>query len=157
MNNQSIHHRTVIPALMIALVLGCFSLSPAAQAAGRPSIVGLWNAEFFQSTGGFLFKTHVQWHSDGLEFDINSIAPGAVCMGVFKTAADGTVHLHHVIFTFDANGVVNGSIDETQLNTVASDGNSYSGTFDEKFYDVNGNFLFEATGTLTATRITVER
>lgn len=78
-------------------------------------------------------------------------------MGVFKTASDGTVHLHHVIFTFDANGVVNGSIDETQLKTVARDGNSYSGTNDQKFYDLNGNFLFELTGTQTATRITVER
>lgn len=146
-----------MPALLIALVMGCFGLIPAAQAANRPSIVGLWEAQYFQSTGEFLFKTHVQWHSDGLEFDINSIYPGAVCMGVFKTAADGTVHLHHVIFTYDANGVLNGSIDETQLNTVSADGSTYSGTNDQKFYDLNGNFLFELTGTQTATRITVER
>ena len=87
----------------------------------------------------------------------NAIAPGAVCQGTFKTAANGIVHLHHLVFTYDTNGVVNGHIDETQLNTVSDDGNSYSGTFDQKFYDLDGNFLFELTGTQTATRITVER
>jgi len=157
MQNQNIHYTRTVPALLIALVLCCFGFSPAAQA-GRPSIVGLWNVQYFQSTGEFLFQTYDQWHSDGLEFEVNSIAPGAVCQGTFKQApSDGTVHLFHVIFTFDSNGVLNGHIDETQTNTVSSDGNTYSGTFDQKFYDLSGNFLFEATGTQTATRLTVER
>jgi hypothetical protein len=157
MQNQIIHYKRTIPALLIALVLGCFGLSPSVQAAGRPSIVGLWNVQYFQGTQ-FLFQTYDQWHSDGLEFEVNSIAPGAVCQGTFKqSAAIGTVHLFHVIFTFDASGVLNGHIDETQTNTVSSDGNTYSGTNDQKFYDLNGNLLFEATGTQTATRLTVER
>jgi hypothetical protein len=157
MQTQIIHYKRTIPALLIALVLGCFGLSPSVQAAGRPSIVGLWNVQYFQGTQ-FLFQTYDQWHSDGLEFEVNSIAPGAVCQGTFKqSAATGTVHLFHVIFTFDASGVLNGHIDETQTNTVSSDGNTYSGTNDQKFYDLNGNLLFEATGTQTATRLTVER
>jgi hypothetical protein len=156
MQNQIIHYKRTIPALLIALVLGCFGLSPSVQAAGRPSIVGLWNVQYFQGTQ-FLFQTYDQWHSDGLEFEVNSIAPGAVCQGTFKQASDGTVHLFHVIYTFDASGVFNGHIDETQTNTVSSDGNTYSGTNDQKFYDLNGNLLFEATGTQTATRLTVER
>ena len=157
MQNQNTHYTRTIPALLIALVLGCFGLSPAAQAAGRPSIVGLWNVQYFQGTD-FLFQTYDQWHSDGLEFEVNSIYPGAVCQGTFKqSAATGTVQLLHVIFTFDASGVLNGHIDETQTNTVSSDGNTYSGTNDQKFCDLSGNFLFEATGTQTATRLTVER
>jgi len=41
-------------------------------------------------------------------------------------------------------------------NTVVStDRNSFDGTYDQKFYDANGNFLFEDTGTVHATRISV--
>ena len=50
----------------------------------------------------------------------------------------------------------NGRILETQANTVSPDGSTYSGNFDQKFYDLNGNFLFEVTGTVTATRITAQ-
>jgi hypothetical protein len=32
---------------------------------------------------------------------------------------------------------------------------TYAGTFDFKFYDVNGNLVKEVTGDTTATRITV--
>jgi hypothetical protein len=157
MQNHNVSYLRIVPALLIALAMGCIGLAPAAQAARRPSIVGLWDVQYYQSTGDFLFQTYDQWHSDGLEFEVNSIAPGAVCQGTFKTAANGIVHLHHLVFTYDTNGVVNGHIDETQLNTVSDDGNSYSGTFDQKFYDLDGNFLFELTGTQTAIRITLER
>ncbi len=101
-----------------------------------------------------MFETYDQWHSDGLEFEVNSIAPGAVCQGTYKTMGNGTVHLYHVIYTYDGSGVFNGRILETETNTVGADGKTYQGTFDQKFYDLSGNFLFEATGTLTATRIT---
>ena len=37
--------------------------------------------------------------------------------------------------------------------TFSADGQSYSGTYARKFYDVNGNFLFEDDGTLTAERL----
>jgi hypothetical protein len=156
MKNRNIRYTRAIPGLLIALVLLCFGLSSATQAAGRPSIVGLWNVHYFQD-GTELFETYDQWHSDGLEFEVNSIAPGAVCQGTFKQAANGTVYLYHVIYTFDANGVFNGRILETQTNTVSADGSTYAGTFDQKFYDLSGNFLFEATGTQTATRLTVQR
>jgi hypothetical protein len=66
---------------------------------------------------------------------------------------NGTVQLYHVAYTFDATGVFNGRILETQTNTVSADGSTYSGNFDRKFYDLNGNFLLELRGTLTATRI----
>ena len=150
------YYTKIIPALLIALVMACFGLSSAVQAADRPSIVGLWNVHYFQGETE-LFQTYDQWHSDGLEFEVNSIHPGAVCQGTFKTASDGTVHLFHVIFTYDAGGVLSGHIDETQLNTVSPDNSTYSGTFDQKFYDLSGNFLFELTGTQTASRLTVQR
>src|SRR4030095_1630500 len=154
MTKRNIHSRRTVPALLIALVLGCFGLSPSAQAGARSSIVGLWNVDYYQGTTE-LFQTYDQWHSDGLEFEVNGIAPGAVCQGTFEQLGNGTVHLFHVIWTFDASGVCNVHIEETQTNTVSADSQTYAGTFDQKFYDLGGNFLFEATGTLTATRITV--
>jgi hypothetical protein len=81
---------------------------------------------------------------------------GAVCQGVWKQVAPNGAKLFHVIWTFDANGVLAGHIEETQTNTVTRDGNTYEGTFDQKFYDLNGNFTGEATGTLTATRLSVD-
>jgi hypothetical protein len=39
------------------------------------------------------------------------------------------------------------------IASVSSDGQSYSGTYARFFYDVNGNFLFEDDGTLTAERL----
>jgi hypothetical protein len=36
--------------------------------------------------------------------------------------------------------------EETQTNTVSADGKTYQGTYDVKFYDLNGNFLFEDYG-----------
>lgn len=153
MHNQTHYYRKTLPALF-ALALLCLGLPPAAQAA-RSSIVGLWNVHYFQGSTQ-LFETYDQWHSDGLEFEVNSIAPGAVCQGTFKQMGNGTVQLYHVIYTFDASGVFNGRILETQTNTVSADGKTYGGTFDQKFYDLSGNFLFEVTGTVTATRITVQ-
>jgi hypothetical protein len=103
MKNRNIRCTRAIPSLLIALGLLCLGLSPATQAAGRPSIVGLWNVHYFQDTTE-LFQTYDQWHSDGLEFEVNSIYPGAVCQGTFKQTASGIVHLFHVVWTFDTSG-----------------------------------------------------
>ena len=119
MKNQNIRYTRAIPGLLIALALLCFGLLSTAQAAGRPSIVGLWNVHYFQGTTE-LFQTYDQWHSDGLEFEVNSIYPGAVCQGTFKQTANGIVQLFHVVYTFDASGVFNGHIEETQTNTVSA-------------------------------------
>lgn len=116
------------------------------------TIVGLWNVHYF--SGGTEVQTYDQLHSDGLEFEVNSIFPGAVCQGVF-TQEDGMVNLHHVIWTYDANGALNGHIEERQANTVNREGNGYHGTFDDKICDLNGNLLGEMKGTLRSTRLTV--
>ena len=155
MRNQSTHHTKLIPGLVIACALAICGFSSVAQASGQTSIVGLWNVHYFQGSTQ-LFETYDQWHSDGLEFEVNSIAPGAVCQGTFKTMRNGTVHLYHIIYTYDANGVFNGRILETQTNTVSADGKTYGGTFDQKVYDLSGNFLTEVTGRVTATRVTVQ-
>ena len=60
---------------------------------------------------------------------------------------------HFVAWTFDSSGVLNGHWEESQTNTVSADRKSYAGTYDTKFYDLNDNFLFEDSGTLSATRL----
>jgi hypothetical protein len=157
MNNQNSQRKMKIPALLIALVLACLGLAPAAQAAGHPSIVGLWSVHYVSTTGGPEVFTYDQWFSDGLDIETPNIVVGPPCQGTFKVAANGTVHLYHVAWTFDSTGASSGHWEENLLATVSSDGQSYSGTYTRSFYDVNGNFLFEDDGTLTATRLTVQR
>lgn len=154
MKKSKINHTKVLAALCAAVLLACFGLSSSAQAAPHASIVGLWNVHYFQGSTQ-LFETYDQWHSDGLEFEVNSIAPGAVCQGTYTQGTNGVVHLYHVIYTFDANGVFNGRILETQTNTVSADGTTYSGSFDQKVYDLSGNLLADVAGTVTATKVTV--
>jgi hypothetical protein len=141
----------------ILLVLGCFAVSPAVQAAGRHPIVGLWSVHYVSTTGGPEVFTFDQWHSDGLEFEVAGLAPGVMCQGTFKQAPDGSIHDYHIAWTFDSTGAPSGYWDENMVVTVSADGQSYSGTYARSFYDVNGNFLFEDDGTLTATRLSVEQ
>jgi hypothetical protein len=141
----------------ILLVFGCVALSPTVQAAGHRSIVGMWSVHYVSTTGGPEALTFDQWHSDGLEFETANLAPGLMCQGTYKQAPDGSYHDYHIAWTFDATGAPSGYWDENMVVTVSDDGQSYSGTYARFFYDVNGNFLFEDDGTLTATRLRVEQ
>ena len=151
MKNRNMHYRRTIPALLIALVLGCFLPSPAVQAQNSQTIVGLWFVRYFHGTTPF-FQSFEQWHSDGQEFEVADLAPGAVCQGTF-TQTGGTVQLFHVGWNFDQSGVLTGYFTETQTNTVSNDDSRYHGTFDLKNFDMSGNFLSEDSGTLKATRL----
>ena len=144
-------------ALLLGLVLSCFSLASTAQATGHRSIVGLWNVHYVSTMGLGDAVTYDQWHSDGLEFEVAGLAPGVMCQGTYKQASDGSYHNYHVAWTFDTTGVLNGYWDSTLIVAVSADGQSYSGTYTRDFYDLNGNFLFEDNGTLTATRLNVTR
>jgi hypothetical protein len=157
MKNENIRHDTMTRGLLIAFTLACFSVLPAAQAAGRHSIVGLWSVHYVSTTGGPEAFSFDQWHSDGLEFEVAGFAPGTTCQGTYKQASNGSYHNYHVAWTFDTTGAPSGYWDENLIATVSNDGTTYSGTYARKFYDTNGNFLFEDDGTLTATRLTVER
>ena len=157
MQKEHNHYKIIIPVLLATLVLACLGLAPAAHASGKRSIVGMWNVHYVSTTGGPEVFTFDQWHSDGLEFEVAGLAPGAMCQGVYKRATDGSYHNNHLAWTFDSSGVLNGYWDENLVVSVGADGQSYSGTFVQDFYDLNGNFLFENDGTLTATRITPER
>jgi hypothetical protein len=122
------------------------------------SIVGLWYVVFV--SGGQVFDVgYDQWHSDGTEV-LNDTAPpqpangaGTVCLGVYTQTEAGTIKLKHPFWSFDANGNFAGSGRFSETITLDSEGNSYHGSFVFTAYDVSGNIIFQATGTLTGKRM----
>ena len=83
---QSKHYyRKTLPAL-VALVLACFGLTRPPKPPGVESIVGLWNVHYFRARHS-CYATYDQWHSDGLEFEVNSIRAGRNLPGNLQ--ADG--------------------------------------------------------------------
>ncbi len=141
-------------AFCVAALLTCTGLASAAHAGPQRSIVGLWSVINVSNAGGPTIPSYVQWHSDGLEIEIAGLFLGAVCQGTFKQTGDGVVHLYHVAYTFDTAGALNGNFVTRATDKVSANGKTYSGTYTKDFYDLNGNFLFEDTGTQTATLLT---
>ncbi len=123
------------------------------------SIVGLWHVVY--TSGGSVFnETLDQWHIDGTEFEnaYLPVAQGNICFGVWKPIGTRTVRLHHIGWTYDSTKVAtaNGTFTLDETNTVSKGGNSYTGTFTFKVFDLKGEQQGEAiTGTIAATRITV--
>jgi len=127
------------------------------QQPGSNSIVGLWHVTY--KSGGELFYDALdQWHGDGTELENANVPPiyGNVCMGVWTQSADGTIQLSHIGWSFNADGSSAGYFTLGEANRVGSTGNTYSGEFEYRAYDVDGNFLGALRGTLSAQRISVK-
>jgi len=121
------------------------------------SIVGFWQVSLIVG-GQTVLHTMKTWHEDGTEYDNADLPPtgGNVCEGAWVSTGRRTVHNVHLGWTFDANSNPSGMFVETEDDKVARDGNSYTGPFDQKFYDVNGQLVNELSGTVSATRVTAE-
>jgi hypothetical protein len=151
---------------------------PGVERAQEPAtIVGLWYVEYTAtySTSGPLpipvvppgsfpfnqsFKT---WHSDGTEWENAFLPPtgGNICMGVWKHTANASVKLHHTGVMWGPDGTMAAIFTEDEIVRVAPDGMTYSGSWDFKIHaptDVlgTGTVLQEISGTVAATRITVQ-
>ena len=158
MKNQNGQDRRKIAALIMAVTLTCLS-SPIVQAEedgdedDGGAIVGLWQ-EHYTSNFGPQFDTYSQWHSDGLEIESPSFSLGQ-CQGTFKRVAARTFKLFHVGWL--PGGGPNGSVrfELRELNTVSLNHNSFHGTYDQKFFDANGNLVLEDAGKIHATRLSV--
>ena len=127
----------------------------AVQTNNTNPIVGLWHVTY-TAEGQLFYEAFDTWHSDGTEIENANLSPteGNICMGVWKKVGS-SIHLTHVGWAFDNNGNPAGMFTLTEKNAVGNNGNSYRGTFDYKAYDPNGNLIQEVTGTLSATRISV--
>jgi len=162
MNRLQIRCITTVPALLLGLTLACLS-SLTAQGADKESgqsrgtqgsaIVGLWHVQYHGDLEGL--ESFDQWYSDGLEFEVANEAPGVVCQGTWEQVGRFGVQLFHTGWNYDSNGQLTGYFNETQTITVSLDGQTYDGTYDLKDYDTTGHQLDELTGTLHATRLSV--
>lgn len=138
---------TILPAAMLA--------KNSARAGAKPTIVGLWHDVHTASDGTLFLEGYDTWHDDGTEDELGNLPPatGELCVGVY-TKHGKTIDLTaHVTFLYDMSGDYQGTLDLVEQNKVASDGNSYTGTFDAKFYDTTGTLFNEVTGTTTADRL----
>ena len=119
------------------------------------SIVGLWHDVHTASDGTLFLEGYDSWNRTGTENELGNLPPatGALCVGVWKQRGKMVDLLAHVAWLYDLNNNFIGTLDITQQNKVSEDGNTYTGTFDAKFYDPSGNQFQEVTGTTAAERI----
>ena len=131
------------------------------------SIVGLWHVIYTVTPPSpappFQFlESYKTWHGDGTEFENAFLPPdgGNICFGVWKDLEHGSVKLHHIGLMF-AKGAVSNIFTVDEIDKVAPNGKTYTGTFDFKLFgptNVYGTGLAseEVKGTTAGTRITVE-
>ncbi len=133
---------------------------PASPGTGRihsgdatKNIVGTWLVTYTVQ-GNYFAQAYIQWHSDGTEWEnINlPISGGSVCVGSWTTVDAKHVARNHYGWLY-TKGKVSGYFNETETDAVTKNG-TYSGTNEQKGYDLNGNLLFDVTGTSSATMIT---
>jgi hypothetical protein len=128
-----------------------------AQESSDASIVGLWKTKFIAG-GQVVDQGFDVWHSDGTEV-LNDTPPpstGNVCLGVWIKTGKSTYKLKHPSWNFDPAGNLIGTVVIREDVTVSNDGNSYKGTFTLDVFDLAGNRLDHANGTISAQRITVD-
>ncbi|HLY57019.1 MAG TPA: hypothetical protein VKS60_15750 [Stellaceae bacterium] len=118
-------------------------------------IVGFWHTTY--TVGGSVFnESFQQWHSDGTEFEFADIPPngGDICMGAWSRGPGGVVNVYHTAWTFDSTtGAVNGTMVLTGSYTVSKHGTAFSGPFEIKLLDTDGNTLVDLSGTASSERI----
>jgi hypothetical protein len=146
------HGRGASPALPSALI----AQLAASPRAANGTIVGLWHVTYTTSDNQTFQESFDMWHTDGTELEIANINPieGNSCIGVWKQVGSD-IHLHHVGWGFDNFGNLIGPLTLDDVIVLGARGNSYTGRFDFKQYDTNGNLLQEVTGTVSAARIGV--
>jgi hypothetical protein len=117
------------------------------------NIVGTWLVTYTVEGNPF-GQAYIQWHSDGTEWEnINlPLSGGNICMGSWKATDSKHVARNHWGWLY-TNGDLSGYFNETETDKVTRNG-TYSGTNEQKGYDLSGNLLFDVTGTSSAVLIT---
>jgi hypothetical protein len=139
--------------IMPAQVLENLSGEDRAWNRSADRIVGTWHVSYVVEGSPFA-DALIQWHDDGTEWEnINlPVLSGNICMGSWKRLDATHVSRNHIGWLY-TNGALSGYFTETETDEVALDGKTYSGTNEQKIYDVKGTMVADVTGTATATRI----
>lgn len=124
-------------------------------AAGTNPIVGLWHVVHTASNGTLFLESYDQWDADGGEFELGKLPPatGPLCIGTWIPKGTAVRLETHVTWLYDMSGNWVGTLNMVQRNTVDSTGNNYTGTFNARFYDTNGNQFMVIAGTTDAERL----
>jgi hypothetical protein len=120
------------------------------------SIVGLWYVQFI--SGGVPIQEAFQaWNVGGTEVHNPNVDPrgGTMCLGTWVKTPSG-YKLAHRVWNYDTNGNFLGTIHVSETIYLTNRGNAHTGSFKLEFYDPDGNFQTEVTGTVTGQRIRVE-
>ena len=138
---------TTLPASMLA--------RNNSKRAGQATIVGLWHIVHTASNGTLFLEGYDTWNSDGTENELANLPPatGNLCVGAYTRQGKKINLTTHVAWLWDTSNNFVGTLNMTQENKVAADGNSYTGTFDAKFYDTTGTLFQEVAGTNAAERL----
>lgn len=138
--------------------------SSTSDQANNPSIVGLWHVTFYVNVpevGDVPVQEAFQiWNTGGTEVhnprvsDSETIGTTAeVCLGAWNQSAPLVYNLAHRVWNY-SGGVYLGTIHLTEKVTLSDKGSTQSGTFGLDFYDPDGNFEFNVSGTVAGERIT---
>jgi hypothetical protein len=103
--------------------------------ADHEGIVGTWYVDYGAG------QAYIQWHSDGTEWEnINyPTIGGNICLGSWVAKGPWTYSRNHYGWIFNpTTGILTGSFNETETDTLSNDGNSYSGTNVTIFYGLDG-------------------
>lgn len=125
----------------------------------KATIIGLWDSVYTTSDGQPFQESFDTWHSDGSELEQANVPfadGGNICVGMWEQTGPRAYREYHTAWTYDQNDNVNGTIQITANLKVARDNSSYSGNWDFKLLDLNGNIIQEVTGTEVATRMTFD-
>ena len=127
--------------------------TPATQDNSQRGIVGLWHVQYTDWSGNPFYEAYDQWHADGNEWETSFGDPrqGNYCLGTWTAVNSTTVQLSHFGWLYNPDGSYKGYFTLAETDTVGHKGNSYTGTFIYKEYDVNGTFT-QVEGTQAATR-----
>lgn len=115
-------------------------------------IVGTWYVVYTVEGNPFA-NAYIQWHDDGTEWENIDlpVSGGNLCMGEWTYSGKKTFSRDHVGWLY-TDGTVSGYFTETETDKLAKDGNSYTGTNEQKIYDLGGNLQADVTGTSSAVR-----
>ncbi|MBV9571357.1 MAG: hypothetical protein JO056_08960 [Alphaproteobacteria bacterium] len=116
-------------------------------------IVGTWLASY----NGGERNAIAQWQAGGTSSQLVDFASrtGNALLGDWKKNDDGSFSVFLTGWTFNNKGnKLTGYFTKAETETLSGD--TYSGMLHVTFYDLDGNIVFQADGTVSATRISAQ-
>jgi hypothetical protein len=135
---------------------------------GEVGIVGMWRFQLLAPNGAVVDDGYVQWHSDGTEIQNSGLhAPitSNFCLGVWKQVGPNSYKLNHFPLAWDTTGQSPANAIQLTETVKLTDKDHYTGTFTLNVYlwtttdSLNvaaGGPVATVSGTITATRITID-